>query len=195
MPRRTGSPFAPPTSPRSPAHWYNLGATYYRLGHPGRAEAAWLRARRLDPREPSVRRALHAHAAAGRRVGALDLVAPGDARRSCCCRARSAGSSAGSAGSSGRAIRERWLVLLVFAGTAVLGGLALRAWYRRPLAIVLDDATLRLSPHGRAPALAPVEGGSAVRLVRTARGLGARPGRRAAAKGGCRTRRSPPIGG
>jgi hypothetical protein len=62
-------------------------------------------------------------------------------------------------------IRERWLVLLVFAGATVLSGLALRVWYRRPLAIVLDDATLRLSPHGRAPALAPIEGGSAVRVV------------------------------
>ena len=39
-------------------HWYNLGATYYRLGATGRAEAAWLRARRLAPREPAVRRAL-----------------------------------------------------------------------------------------------------------------------------------------
>jgi hypothetical protein len=62
-------------------------------------------------------------------------------------------------------VRDRWLVLLVFAGSAVAGGLALRAWYRRPLAIVLDPATLRLSPHGRAPALSPVEGGSAVRIV------------------------------
>jgi hypothetical protein len=61
--------------------------------------------------------------------------------------------------------RERWLVLLVFAGAAVAGGLGLRVWYRRPLAIVLDDATLRLSPHGRAPALAPLEEGTAVRLV------------------------------
>src|SRR6185436_13082566 len=61
--------------------------------------------------------------------------------------------------------RERWLVLLVFGGGAVLGGLGLRAWYRRPLAIVIDPATLRLSPHGRAPALAPVDGGSAVRVI------------------------------
>jgi hypothetical protein len=61
-------------------------------------------------------------------------------------------------------------VLLVFAGAGVLGGLALRAWYRRPIAIVLDDATLRLSPHGRAPAIVPVERGSAVRVVGHARG-------------------------
>lgn len=150
--------------PAVAGHWYNLGATYYRLGQPGRAEAAWLRARRLDPREPSVRRA-------------LDLTPPPDVTS-----ARwtwsppvtpeelllwgAVGWMAGWLGWIVRPrIRERWLVLLVFAGTAVLSGLALRIWYRRPLAIVLDDATLRLSPHGRAPALAPIEGGSAVRVV------------------------------
>ena len=45
-------------------------------------------------------------------------------------------------------LRERWLVLLVFGGLAVGAGLGLRAWYRRPLAIVLDRTSLRLSPHG-----------------------------------------------
>jgi hypothetical protein len=67
-------------------------------------------------------------------------------------------------------IRERWLVLLVFAGAAVLSGLGLRVWYRRPTAILLQDVTLRLSPHGQAPAVAPVEGGSAVRIAGHARG-------------------------
>ena len=28
--------------PGVPAHWYNLGATYYRMGQDGRARAAWL---------------------------------------------------------------------------------------------------------------------------------------------------------
>ena len=146
MPRRTASPAARPTRPRS----RRIGTISARpttgWAQPGRAEAAWLRARRLDPREPSVRRALDAHAAAGRRVGALDLVAPGDPGGAAAVRSASAGSPAGSAGSSRPRVRERWLVLLVFAGAAVLGGLALRAWYRRPLAIVLDAATLRLSP-------------------------------------------------
>jgi hypothetical protein len=62
------------------------------------------------------------------------------------------------------------VVLLVFAGSAVLAGLGLRAWYRAPLALVLDDIPLRVSPHGRAPALSPLEGGSAVRIVRHAQG-------------------------
>jgi hypothetical protein len=67
-------------------------------------------------------------------------------------------------------IRERWLVLLVFAGTATASGLALRAWYRRPLGIVLEDVTLRLSPHGQAPGLGPVPGGTAIRVAGQAGG-------------------------
>jgi len=150
-------------------HWYNLGATYYRLGAEGRAEAAWLRARRLAPREPAVRRA-------------LELTPPPDVAS-----ARWAwsppvtpdellvlGALGWLAGWVGWVLRprarERWLVLMVFAGAAVLGGLSLRAWYRRPLAIVLVPATLRLSPHGSAPALAPLDGGSAVRVVGRAPG-------------------------
>ena len=63
-------------------------------------------------------------------------------------------------------IRERWLVLLVFSAIALGAGLGLRAWYRRPLGIVLERATLRVSPHGLAPVVLPLEPGSAVRLVR-----------------------------
>ncbi len=153
------------SAPAVGGHWYNLGAAYYRMGERGRAEAAWLRARRLDPRAPAVRRALEltppADVASARwmwspPVTPEELLLPG-----------AIGWIVGWLGWILRPrARERWLVLLVFAGTAVLGGLGLRAWYTRPLAVVLDDATLRLSPHGRAPALAPVEAGTAVRLVR-----------------------------
>ncbi|HEU4681156.1 MAG TPA: SH3 domain-containing protein, partial [Gemmatimonadales bacterium] len=48
--------------------------------------------------------------------------------------------------------------------------LALGAWYRRPLGIVLNPATLRVSPHGRAPELGPLDSGSAVRMLRRDRG-------------------------
>jgi oxygen tolerance protein BatD/SH3 domain-containing protein len=155
--------------PAVAAHWYNLGATYYRLGEPGRAEAAWLRARRLDPRGSSIRRA-------------LELTPPPDVASSRwtwsppvtpeeLLLAGAAGWLIGWLGWVVRPrIRERWLVLLAFAGAAVLSGLALRAWYRRPIAIVLDDVTLRLSPHGQAPAVAPVQGGSAVQVVGHGRG-------------------------
>ena len=150
--------------PAVAGHWYNLGATYYRLGERGRAEAVWLQARRLDPRQASARRGLEltppADVASARWVWSPP-VTPEELLL--------LGALGWIAGWLGWVVRprarERWLVLLVFAGAAVVGGLGLRAWYRRPLAIVLDDATLRLSPHGRAPALAPVEEGTAVRIV------------------------------
>ncbi len=155
--------------PAVAGHWYNLGATYYRLGEPGRAEAAWLRARRLDPRDRSIRRA-------------LELTPPPDVASSRwtwsppvtpeeLLLVGTAGWLIGWLGWVLRPrIRERWLVLLAFAGAAVLSGLALRVWYRRPVAIVLDDVTLRLSPHGQAPVVAPVQGGSAVQVVGHGRG-------------------------
>jgi cytochrome c-type biogenesis protein CcmH/NrfG len=153
------------TNPAVAEQWYNLGATYYRMGQKGRAAAAWLEARRLAPREASVRRA-------------LELTPPPDLTS-----ARWTWSPpvtpeelllVGSAGwivawlgwALRPRVRDRWTILLVFAACGILGGLALRAWYRRPVAILVDSATLRLSPHGLAPAIAPVDGGSAVLLLR-----------------------------
>jgi uncharacterized protein YgiM (DUF1202 family) len=49
---------------------------------------------------------------------------------------------------------------------SMLAGFALHAWYLQPIAVVLDQTTLRLSPHGRAPAVGPLEAGGAVRIVR-----------------------------
>jgi hypothetical protein len=152
-------------SPAVAANWYNLGATLYRLGRGGRAGAAWLQARRLTPREAAVRRA-------------LALTPPADA-----VSARWTWSPPVTPeellllGSLGWVVgwlgwwfrpraRDRWSVLLVFALCGMAGGMALRAWYRRPLAVVLDRTTLRVSPHGLAPAVAPLDPGSAVRIVR-----------------------------
>lgn len=67
-------------------------------------------------------------------------------------------------------VRERWLVLLVFSAMAMLGGLGLQTWLRTPLAIVLERTTLRLSPHGLAPTVSPLESGSAVRVIRSSPG-------------------------
>jgi hypothetical protein len=61
-------------------------------------------------------------------------------------------------------------VLLVFSAVALVAGLALRGWLREPLAVVLDRASLRLSPHGLAPSLAALESGSAVRILRRSPG-------------------------
>jgi tetratricopeptide (TPR) repeat protein len=155
--------------PAVAAHWYNLGAAYYRLGAKGRASAAWLEARRLEPREPTIRRALRLtpppDAASGRwiwvpPVTSEELLLLG-----------SLGWVVGWLGWNLRPrVRDRWTILLVFAAAAGLAGFGLRLWYRRPIAIVLDQTTLRISPHGRAPAVGPLEAGGAVRILRRDRG-------------------------
>jgi hypothetical protein len=155
--------------PSVAAHWYNLGATYYRLGQDGRARAAWLEARRLAPRAGAVIQALRLapppDATSARwswspPVGAEELLLLG-----------ALGWIAGWLGWTFRPrVRERWLVLLVFSAVSVLSGLALRTWLREPLAIVLERTTLRLSPHGLAPTVASLESGSAVRIIRHSSG-------------------------
>jgi hypothetical protein len=62
--------------------------------------------------------------------------------------------------------RDRWTILLVFAAVTVAAGFGLRAWQNRPLGIVLDGTTMRMSPHGLAPPVGPVEAGGAVRILR-----------------------------
>jgi len=155
--------------PAVAANWYNLGAAYYRQGFPGRAAAAWLEARRLAPREPVIRRALQltpppdgtsARWIWSPPVTPEELLLLG-----------SLGWLVGWIGWAVRPrIRDRWLVLLVFAGCAIGGGLGLQAWYRRPLGIVLEATSLLLSPHGRAPTVSPIEGGTAVRILRRSPG-------------------------
>jgi hypothetical protein len=155
--------------PAVAANWYDLGASYYRLGAKGRAAAAWTRARRLDPREPTITRALRLtpppDAASARWLWSPPVTAE---------ELLLLGAVAWVAGWIGWALRprlrDRLTILLVLGAAAMLGGFALRTWYKRPIAIVLDQTTLRLSPHGRAPAVGPLEAGGAVRIVREDRG-------------------------
>jgi len=147
--------------PAVAAHWYGLGASYYRLGLKSNAAAAWVRAERLDPRANTIRRALR-------------LVPPSDPisarwlwvpplRPEELLLAGLVGWMIGWFGWVGRPrVRDRWAVLLVFSAIAVLSGVALRYWYQRPVALVVDGATLRLSPYGRAPEIAKLDAGSAV---------------------------------
>ncbi len=151
--------------PRDPAVWYNLGATYYRLGLDGRAAAAWLQAHRLAPRDRTVNRALDLvpppEPASAARVwtppvswpelalAALPLWVVGWALVAWRPRRRDLG------------------LALVLLG-ALTGGAALALCVReaRPVGIVLSDAPLQLSPHERAPTITPLEAGSAVLLLR-----------------------------
>jgi tetratricopeptide (TPR) repeat protein len=155
--------------PAVAAHWYNLGAAYYRLGQDGRARAAWLEARRLAPRSAVVAQALRMTPppdAVSARWSWIPPVAPEELLL-----LGAIGWIAGWAGWTLRPrVRERWLILLVFSAVALIAGLALRSWLREPLGVVLDRSTIRLSPHGLAPSVAAVETGSSVRILRRSSG-------------------------
>jgi tetratricopeptide (TPR) repeat protein len=155
--------------PAVAAHWYNLGAAYYRLGQDGRARAAWLQARRLAPRSSSVAQALRMTPPPDATSARWSWTPPVSAEELLLLGAL--GWIAGWLGWTLRPLlRERWLILLVFSATALLAGLGLRSWLREPLAVVLDRTTLRLSPHGLAPTVAALESGSAVRILRRSPG-------------------------
>jgi hypothetical protein len=152
--------------PSVPAHWYNLGAAYYRLGAKGRATAAWVRARRLAPRQPSIVRAMRLTPEPDPTSARWLWSAPMTPQELLLIGA--CGWLLGWVGWIWRPrFRDRWAILLAFSAGAALAGTALGAWYRRPVAVVLDQTTLRLSPHGRAPTISPLDEGGAVRMVRT----------------------------
>lgn len=153
------------SNPAVAAHWFNLGAAYYRLGEDGDALAAWARAARLDPRSVSVARArilvpapdpvsddwlrpvpitveeIAAVALALWIVGWLGLVfgLPG---------------------------RGRWWMLIVAGAAAGAGAWGLRRAHARPLAVIRLEGPARLSPYGSAPGSRSLPIGTAVRPER-----------------------------
>jgi hypothetical protein len=155
--------------PAVAAHWYDLGATYYRLGAKSRATAAWIRARRLEPREATILRALRLTPAPDA-TSARWLWSPPITSEELLL----LGALGWILGWIGWILRprqrDRWTILLVFGAASALSGFGLRAWHHRPIAIVLDPTSLRLSPHGRAPAVGPLEAGGAVQILRQDRG-------------------------
>ncbi|MGH7628766.1 MAG: hypothetical protein ACREOF_05150, partial [Gemmatimonadales bacterium] len=151
--------------PRDPAVWYNLGATYYRLGLDGRAAAAWLQAHRLAPRDRTVNRALDLvpppEPASAARVWTPPVSWPELALAALPLWV------AGWALFAWRPRRRDLGLALVLLG-ALAGGAALALCVReaRPVGIVLSGTPLQLSPHERAPTITPLEAGSAVLLLR-----------------------------
>jgi hypothetical protein len=148
------------------AHWYGLGAAQYRLGSDARAGAAWLRAARLAPRSPSVRRALRLVPApdAGSRDRLRAFPVTPDELMLAALLLWLAGWSVMFA--SRQRIRTRAAALI--GGALVLGAGAgvIAAYQARPLAVVVAGGRLRVSPHGRAPEVVAVEPGTAVRPTR-----------------------------
>lgn len=155
--------------PAVASHWYNLGAAYFRLGEDGRARAAWLAARRLAPRSNAVTQALRLTPppdATSARWSWSPPVSPEELLL-----LGALGWLAGWVGWTRRPrVRERWVILLVFSAVSLVAGLGLRIWLREPVAVVLQRTTLRVSPHGLAPAVSALEAGSAIRIIRQAPG-------------------------
>jgi hypothetical protein len=148
--------------PDVPAHWFNLGATRFRMGAAGAALAAWSRAERLAPRDGAIRRALRLVPVPESRSARALWVPPVTPPELAVL--------AGVlwiAGWTGYAVtrRNRWLVVVVGGLCAVAAAEGLGMWYRRPLGIVTSDEALSISPHDLAPSVAPVQIGSVVTVL------------------------------
>jgi len=165
--------------PHVTAHWYNLGNVWYRMGADARAEAAWLRAARLEPRSPLVERAsglVPLPDAWSERLLWVAPVTPNEAL-------------AAAAGlwvlGSVLLLFRRWRPIALGAIIAALaaggyGGSALRR-YGQPVAVTLAGETpLREAPYGSASASRRLREGTAVRIERV------RPGWYLVAHGGTR---------
>jgi len=152
--------------PRDPAHWYNLGATLYRAGADGKATAAWIRAARLAPRDPAIRRAL-------RLLPPPDPVTEGMLAVGWATPTEWALIAA-----AGWvllwltvAVGGRRRVVLALFGAVALGASLFGAleWRRRDqgVAIVIADAApVRTAPYGGASAAATVQAGGALLVGR-----------------------------
>jgi hypothetical protein len=158
-------------SPADPANWYNLGAAYYRLGADGRAAAAWQQAHRLAPRDRSVQRAL-ALVPPPDAASASRLWVPPLTWRELALVAIPLWIVGWLLLAFHRNRRRRDIALVILAVAVLVGAaaLALRWRSREPLAIATAKLSLQLSPHERAPAVAPLEPGTALHVLRTAPG-------------------------
>jgi hypothetical protein len=153
--------------PEVPAHWFNLGASRFRMGAAGAALAAWSRAERLAPRDGAIRRALRLVPVPEARSARALWVPPFTPQELLVL--------AGIlwvGGWIGYTItrKVRWLIAVVAGLVTAGGGEALALWYARPLAIVTTEHSLSVSPHDLAPAVAPVQVGSVVTMIQQERG-------------------------
>jgi tetratricopeptide (TPR) repeat protein len=151
--------------PLDPATWYNLGATYYRLGYDGRATAAWLQAHRLAPRERTVTRAL-ALVPPPEPSSAARLWSPPVSWPELALAALPLWVAGWALLAWRPRRREIGLALVLLGALLGIAAMALRARERRPVGVVLGATPLQLSPHERAPTVTPLEPGSAVLLLR-----------------------------
>ncbi len=152
--------------PRDPAHWYNLGATLYRAGADGKATTAWIRAARLAPRDPVIRRALRL------------LPAPDPVTERMLSVGWATPAEWGLVAAAGWVLLwltvagggRRGVVLALFGAVAIAASLlGALEWRRRdqPIAVVIADvAPVRAAPYGGASAAATVQAGGALLVGR-----------------------------
>jgi tetratricopeptide (TPR) repeat protein len=155
--------------PEIAAHWYNLGATDYRLGSATTASAEWWRALRLAPRSGTIRQALQLtpppDPVSAERLWTA-FVTPSELALAALLLWFVAW--AGLLARPARATRWAWV-----GSAALLMGCA-AAWlqhrYREPVAVVRETVPLRVSPHGRGSVVATLNAGQAVLALRGQRG-------------------------
>lgn len=151
------------------AHWYNLGATDYRLGDPVQASAEWHRALRLAPRNGSVRQALQLTSPTDPVSASRLWTAPFTPSELAL-----AGALLWLAAWTGLFLRPAHLRRWAWIGALGLlfGGLTLWLEYRyaQPVDLVLHAVPLRVSPHGRGSAVAALDEGQALLRLQSQRG-------------------------
>jgi len=155
--------------PEIAAHWYNLGATDYRLGSATVASAEWLHALRLAPRSGTIRQALQLtpppDPVSAERLWTA-FVTPSELALFALLLWLAAW--VGFLLRPLRASRWAW----VGCAALVMGGGA--AWlqhrYQEPVAVVRETVPLRVSPHGRGAVVATLNAGQAVVTLRGQRG-------------------------
>jgi len=151
------------------AHWYNLGATDYRLGAAVAASAEWHRALRLAPRNPTIRQALQLTPPPDP-VSASRLWTAPFTPSELALVAALLWLAAWVGAFLRPALRTRWLWIGSAALVLGAGTLWLRHRYAEPVDLVLHAVPLRVSPHGRGSALASLDEGQALLRLGSQRG-------------------------
>ncbi len=155
--------------PGDPSQWYNLGAARYRLGEDGGAVAAWVQARRLAPREPTIRRALTlvpAPDASSAWQRQAFLLTPEELALLALL-AWVAGWMLVGLQTRHRKLQRAVLAVAVLAGVVAW---SLSMWYARPRRVAIRETPLAAAPHGRAPELRALSPGATLSVLRHQRG-------------------------
>ncbi|MEP6472106.1 MAG: BatD family protein [Gemmatimonadota bacterium] len=155
--------------PASAANWYNLGATWFRLGDDANASAAWRRGLRIAPRSRQLRQAIQLVApptdGSDRWLSVPPVTVEELTGLALLCWIL------GWCGAAvQRRIRSRWLILAGVGVACAVTALVQQRRQSQPVGMIVADGDVTLSPSERAPAVATATRGNAVRITRQAGG-------------------------